>query len=193
VTATSPNPSTAAAAEFRFDLETALRARGAVQRGRHLRIHCPAPGHTDSHPSADVDLERGWVCRSCHAGGGLRQLAELLGVIVPLATAHPPQRRQPRIPAPPPGLDHQLWREAWLETFERGRRTRRRLEPWLPIFAIADWLRRRRQFVRAARRLASALGEDSPRAWRLLTLAARTETDAAGIEAELDELMPYVA
>jgi hypothetical protein len=47
--------------------------------------------------------------------------------------------------------------------------------------------------VRAARRLASALGEDSPRAWRLLTLAARTETDAAGIEAELDELMPYVA
>jgi hypothetical protein len=43
-------------------------------------VRCPAPGHTDEHPSCSV---RGsnptcWVCRSCGAGGGIYDLASLL-------------------------------------------------------------------------------------------------------------------
>jgi hypothetical protein len=86
-----------------------------------------------------------------------------------------------------------VWRDAWFEVFETAHRQRRRLEPYLEVFAIADWLRRRHQFVLAARRLADALGEESPRAWRILAFAARISTEAAAIEAELDAVMRHVA
>jgi hypothetical protein len=145
----------------------------------------------DRRPSCDVDLERGWICRSCGRGGGLLELAELLGVMP--SRTRSPDRRRSRVPPPPPGLDAELWREAWLEVLVTARRQSQRLEPWLDVFVIADWLRRRRQFVRAAQRLASTLGDDSPRAWRLLAFGARVATEAAGIEAELDEVLPHVA
>ena len=43
-------------------------------------VRCPAPGHTDEHPSCSVRGQNPmcWVCRSCGAGGGIYDLASLL-------------------------------------------------------------------------------------------------------------------
>jgi hypothetical protein len=171
------------ALEFRADLEATVIARGAVRRGRHLRIACPAPGHVDTHPSADVDLERGWVCRACGAGGGLRSLAELLGVIparVPLATPR-------RVPIPPPGVVWEEWVPAWLEVRERAQAQERRLAPYRLAGLVADWcLRPRLQTVQDAFALVAELG-NTEEAWEFAAQANRVQTVARMIEAELDE------
>src|SRR5262245_48728111 len=96
---------------FAEAVERALRERGAIPRGRHLRARCPAPEHADVRPSCDVDLSRGWICRSCGAGGGLVALAKLLGVAAPERRATVPPAF---IPAPPPGVDPVAWAEAWM-------------------------------------------------------------------------------
>jgi hypothetical protein len=170
-------------------VENALVARGAVRRGRHLRVRCPAPGHADTNPSCDVDLARGWFCRSCGAGGGLRYLAELLGVAPSVTPRHPV--RPTHIPAPPAGLDRDAWREAWSAIVAEARRQQRRLMPYSDVGQISDWLRPRHQAINAARRAASALG-DTPRAWRLLARAAQIATTTAAVEAELDEVFRHV-
>ena len=178
--------------ELRQDLEAVILAGGGTRRGRHLRMRCPVPGHTDARPSCDVDLERGWVCRSCGRGGGLRELADLLGL-----ETSPPAPRQPRpptrVPPPPPDMDSTLWGEVWHELLEVACRQDRRLEPYRDSFAVADWLRGRRRAIIAARRLISRLGPDHPDAWRLAQAAARAETEAAVIESELDSLVRRVA
>jgi hypothetical protein len=174
---------------LRLDVEAALLARGAVRRGRHLRIRCPAPGHDDAHPSADVDLERGWTCRSCHAGGSLRQLAELIG----LAPPRPPRRGQSYVPPRLLGIDRAAWGEAWRAIVEETSRQDRRLKPFLDLFLVADSLRARREAVTRARQLISALGSEHPAAWPLALTAACAETAAAAIEAELDELVRHLA
>jgi hypothetical protein len=187
-----PGQSAERAAELRHELEAALFARGAVRQGRHLRIQCPVPGHVDRHPSCDVDLERGWYCRACHASGGLRQLAELLGM-TPLTLGRPVRRWRPRVPIPPRGIAWADWVPAWLDVLQKARRQARRLEPHCDGFRIADWLRPRHQVVTAARLLGSTLGDADPRAWRLLVLAARIEAETAAVEAELDAVRRHVA
>jgi hypothetical protein len=56
------------------------------------------------------------------------------------------------------------------------------------LFGLADRLRLRHHLVADARRVVSALGCDDPAAWRLAQLAARVGTEAAEIEAALDEV-----
>jgi hypothetical protein len=180
-------------ADLAHDVEAALLARGAVRRGRHLRFSCPAPGHADAHPSCDVDLERGWYCRACHAGGGLRELAALLGITPAGDTLRQRRWRPPRIAPPPPGIAPEDWAPAWLDVLERARRQQRRLAPHREVFRISDWLRPRQQAVADARQLASVLGEAHPGAWRLLRLAARVATTTAAVEAELDQGRQHVA
>jgi hypothetical protein len=172
------------------DVERVLLGRGAVRWGRHLRVRCPTPGHADTHPSCDVDLERGWICRSCGRGGGLRELAALLGVTALAGPRRPV--RTPRVPAPPRGISSADWALAWLDVLERLRRQERRLAPYGDLYAVCDWLRRRRQLVSDARRAASGLG-DTPQAWRLLGLAARVMTTTLAVEDELDTLRHNVA
>jgi hypothetical protein len=173
----------------RADVEAALLARGAVRRGRHLRFACVA--HPDEHPSADFDPAQGvWVCRSCHVGGGARDLARRLG----LEAARPSQSGPvPRVPRPPPGIAREDWIPAWTAIVDEARRQDRRLAPHRDVVRITDWLRPRHQAVADARGLASALGEDDPGAWRLLRLASRVATTIAAVEAELDLVRRHVA
>jgi hypothetical protein len=164
------------------DVEDALRARGAVVKGRHWRFRCPV--HADRRPSADFDpLKRAWICRACHAGGGVRDLARRLGL-----DATPPRLPRPRcrIPEPPPGISMDAWREPWLEVVEQARREDHRLAPHRPAWRRAEALRARSQAVAEARQLVSALGPDDPRAWQLAAHAARASTAAAQLEAELE-------
>jgi hypothetical protein len=170
-----------------LDVEAALQARGAVRRGRHLRFACVA--HPDERPSADFDPVQGvWICRSCHAGGGARDLAQRLG----LETEAPrPVLRPPRMPPPPRGVSRAAWRPAWLAVCERTRREDRRLAAFREVFRVSDALRERHQLEADARRVVSALGPDDPRAWRLAGLAARVATQTAAIEHALDALVRY--
>jgi hypothetical protein len=174
---------------LKYAIEATLLDRGAVRRGRHLRVRCPVPGHEDRRPSCDVDLSRGWICRSCDRGGGLRELAELLGIIVPARRIRP-TRSWPAPPAPW-GVPQEVW-AAWTAILEKARRPQRRLELYQDVFCIADWLRLRHQAVADARRRASALGDDDPRTWAFETLATRIATEAAQVESELDEVCRHV-
>lgn len=167
------------------EVETALVARGAVRRGRHLRVSCPVPGHVDTRPSCDVDLERGWICRSCGRGGGLRELAELLGVRTPSVRA---PRHRPRVSIPPPGIAWADWVPAWLEIVKVARRQQQRLAPHCWAFLVADFfVRPRLQAVAAAHKLVSQLG-DTDEAWALVRRAAHVATEARALEWELDEV-----
>jgi hypothetical protein len=144
-------------------IEAALRARGAVRHGRHLRIRCPAPEHADQHPSADVDLSRGWVCRSCGRGGGLRSLAALLGLAPDRAGS----------PSPP------LWRG------DRPRPMVSRGVVDLDYARVADWVRACRGLIADRRRDASALG-DTDEAWAVLANLADLERQVSMWESELE-------
>ena len=119
--------------------------------------------------------ERGWVCRSCHAGGGVQDLARRLGLEASSPTRPRPARR---VLLPPPGVSRDAWRAAWGVLVDTARRQDRRLAPYRDVFRIADWLRRRNQLVVDARHVVSALGPDDPAAWRLARLAARVNTEA---------------
>jgi hypothetical protein len=99
----------------------------------------------------------------------------------------------PRVPLAPAGLDSEAWREAWTTIVHKALRQDRRLTPWCEIGKIGDWLRTRHQVVSDARRLASDLGDGNSETWTLLSLAARVATDAAAVEAELDEVCRDVA
>ena len=144
-----------------------------MRRGRHLRVPCPAPGHVDTHPSCDVDLDRGWTCRACHAGGGLHALAGLLGLTAPERGGRRGPVTRPRVPAPPPGIAWTDWTPAWLGIVQAARRQADRLAPYRDLYWVSDWLRARYQLVADARYVVSALGPDDPAAWRLARLAAR--------------------
>lgn len=173
------------------EVEAALLARGALRRGRHLRLRCLLPGHTDAHPSCDYDpAAHVWVCRSCGRGGGLRELAELLGVTPPPGIWT--RRRRAVVPPSPAGVTCEVWAEAWSAVVDMARRRDRRLAPHRDVFQIADWLRPRHQLVSDARRVASGLG-DTPHAWRLLGLAARVMTTTMAVEDDLDAVRRYVA
>ncbi len=60
-----------------------LEARGPVRgpdgRG-NFGTHCIMPRHVDRRPSLDVHPLKGFICRSCGASGGLRELARRLGI-----------------------------------------------------------------------------------------------------------------
>ncbi len=51
----------------------------ARRRGVFVDCCCPHPAHSDQRPSAYIH-ERGWQCRVCGRGGGVLDLAALLGV-----------------------------------------------------------------------------------------------------------------
>jgi hypothetical protein len=156
-------------------IEAALLARGAVRQGRHLRIRCPAPEHADQHPSADVDLTRGWVCRSCGRSGSLRSLARLLGLVesgngtgAPLA----------------PRTARDIIAE-WRRTGPRPMVPRRRASLDRDYARVVDWLRRSRALIAERRRHASELG-DSDEAWRMLAALSKLGRDLGEWEEVLE-------
>ena len=51
----------------------------AKRRGTRIDCRCPHPAHQDQRPSAVIH-DRGWQCRGCGRGGGVLDLAALLGV-----------------------------------------------------------------------------------------------------------------
>jgi CHC2 zinc finger len=164
-------------------LEAALLARGAVRRGRHLRLRCPFPGHADQRPSCDYDpIKQVFYCRACHRGGGWMDLAERLGHAVP-QRRYRTQNTLKRAADPPlpPGT---------AEAIETLRRQRARLEPFTEVNAIADWIRLTRQVITDVRRQASALG-DVDDVWPALARAADLETLTSALEAEWEEVMRH--
>jgi hypothetical protein len=89
-------------------------------------------------------------------------------------------------------VPNEVWAPAWEAIVAEARRQDARLRPYRKLGQMADWLRARHQAVSDARRVASALGDDS-RVWRLLALAARVATATAAVEAELDAVRRHVA
>jgi hypothetical protein len=168
-----------------LDLNAVLASRGARRRGKNVRFLCPS--HADHNPSADYNpVARVWVCRVCHEGGGILDLARRLGLDAPPRARSSGRRPRPRVPIPPPGLAWADWVPAWLEVVERARRESRRLAPYRRATLAAEWcLRPRFQVVADARRLVSTLG-DTEEAWDLARRAARVATLAAAMEWELD-------
>lgn len=77
--------------------------RDPQRKGRRLRVRCPNPQHPDNHPSCDIDDEANvFCCRSCGAGGGVVDFANLVGVrLKDLSTAGPPLLRAPPLTKPP--------------------------------------------------------------------------------------------
>jgi hypothetical protein len=68
-------------------LERAIWTRAARrQPGGEVRFRCPLDGHADIHPSARWSRKGGgvWFCDPCGRGGGALQLAQLLGVDLPV-------------------------------------------------------------------------------------------------------------
>lgn len=61
-----------------------LSARGGNRKGSEVVFRCPFPdrhANGDKHPSARYNVEkRVWHCDVCNEGGGLKQLADVLGV-----------------------------------------------------------------------------------------------------------------
>lgn len=76
----------------------AIEQRGCKRlANRELRFQCPHPerhANGDAHPSADWNPAKAvWTCRACGAGGGVNNLATLLGLDV-----RPPARGSPGTP-----------------------------------------------------------------------------------------------
>jgi CHC2 zinc finger len=158
-------------------LEAALVARGAVRRGRHLRLRCPFPDHADQHPSCDYDpIKQVFYCRACHRGGGWMDLAERLELVAP----RPRRRLKSEVPLP-------LGTAEGIETL---RRQRERLEDYQDLFAIADWIRLTRPVIQDVRRQASALG-DVDEVWPALARAAALETLTSALEVDWEEVMRH--
>jgi hypothetical protein len=186
----------------RVDLVDLVGAVVPLKRaGERWKGLCPF--HQEKTPSFTVHPKRGrFYCFGCHVGGdavdflrrhegvtfpvAVRRLAERAGIDldrVDRPSSAPARQWSP--PAPPaPGIDPEIWREAWPGIVQEARRQQARLEPYREVFEIADWIRVRRQTVAAARRRASTLG-NVPEAWALEVLANRVATDVAQIEAEL--------
>lgn len=62
-------------------VEDYLLKSGSPREGAEVRFRCPNPNHTDSHPSAHYNPEKGvWICRSCRASGTASDLAALFGL-----------------------------------------------------------------------------------------------------------------
>lgn len=80
--------------------------RDPQRKGSRLTVRCPNPLHPDNHPSCDIDDEANvFCCRSCGAGGGVVDFANLVGVrLKDLSTAGPSLVRAPP-PTKPPRRD----------------------------------------------------------------------------------------
>ena len=142
------------------------RARGLVR--------CPFHG-PDHHPSLSVDLDRGlFNCFSCGVAGGLRAFAERVGEAQPGGG----QARRPETE----------WHRAWRRIEAVNLAQARRLAEWIPLWALADWMRRSLRAAAEARRLATQLGPDDARTWSLLERAARVEARGLALEADLEAL-----
>jgi hypothetical protein len=124
-----------------------------------------------------VDLAEGvFNCFGCGEQGGLRQFRELVGEAV--------SGPSPRAGRPEPEL-----LLAWRETVRRGRREYAERGAWLAWLFSNGTVRVLTKRVDDARRVATALGPDHPRTWRILECAARVERRALTAEAQLDELL----
>jgi KaiC/GvpD/RAD55 family RecA-like ATPase len=70
--------------ELREAVEAAVTARNATRRGAEVTFTCPngaAHKNGDAHPSARYNAEKAvWTCDVCGEKGGLRHLAEALGL-----------------------------------------------------------------------------------------------------------------
>jgi len=148
---------------------TPLRGR------REGLVRCPF--HDDRTPSLSVDLDRGvFHCFGCGEGGGRHRFAALVGV------SHLPADG----PRPRESALQVARRDAW-------RRELRRLEEyreWIgPLFEIADFIRRSTRAIRQAREVATLLGPNEPRVWRMLEHATEVEREALAVEAEVDSIL----
>jgi hypothetical protein len=119
-----------------------------------------------------VDLDRGYVCRSCNRGGGLRKLARLLG-LEPARPVIGPTRE--------PTFD-----ELVLEEYTRlVRRYERHVAPWVPVYHVNDWLKEQRDTIRMLRSAAQAEG-DTEAGWNIRADAATLTTEALAVLHDLD-------
>jgi putative DNA primase/helicase len=84
-------------------LETVTRTvlgRSGVERGAEITFRCPVPRHPDEHPSARWNLCKGtWYCDVCKIGGSALDLADRLGIEMPVRRPRPSRTPARRIAA----------------------------------------------------------------------------------------------
>lgn len=145
-------------------------------RGRRRGVtHCLFHG-ADRRPSLSVDLDRGlFHCFACGEQGGVKRFAELVGEMAP------ERPRRARIVS-----DYEA---ALREGLRRERAAAARRAEWLPFALANGYVRDCWKAVRQAHDWAQVLGPDHARTWVILERAAKVETEAAAIEAELDAIL----
>jgi hypothetical protein len=150
-----------------------------LREGRH---RCPA--HPDRRPSLDVRLSPTgrWllICRA-----GCRTDAVLRAAGLAWRDLFPPGDRPVRPPRP--------WSASWrmaitAPILAAAQAQQAKLEPWLPVYHITDFIRTERQRIAQARALASAAG-DCESVWHVLAVIAARECFVNAIEAEFDEAL----
>ena len=145
------------------------RLDGVRRTRRGWSARCPA--HCDRSPSLSVAVgDNGRALLYCHAGCQYDEIITALGVDSAVATTT-------RIigPQSPRALALAIARrQPWFDEQTRS------------AYRISDAIRARRRAVSIARDAATRAG-DREDAWELLATAAVVETEAAAIEAALDE------
>jgi len=161
----------------RADEFTALLERHGADlsrlRGSRGVIPCILPGHADRRASLSLDIAAAvFNCFSCHRGGGLLRLRELLGEEAPSS------RRQPRRETEAQRL---LRKRAAVQRAAAARRAE-----IVPLWLTSDAVRRCLSMARSLRELAAQWGPAHPATWPMLEQAARAEVQGFNLGAAID-------
>jgi hypothetical protein len=159
------------------------RAIPAPSPGRFMRLElregfhrCPA--HPDRRPSLSIRREADRWLLHCFAGCEPEAVLRAAGLT--WTDLYPDTLPRPISPR------RQSWRgELRAPLIARERRVQRKLEPWIPVYRISDFIRCERQQIGTGRALASTIG-DLDHVWGFLNLIATRERFISSIEAELD-------
>jgi hypothetical protein len=145
--------------------------------------HCPA--HEDRRPSLSVrrGADGRWLLHDfggCHIETILNAAGLTWAHLYPNTAGRPTQ---------PPRVRH--WRDvAEAPLIARERRVERKLEPWVPVYRISDFIRNERQLITVGRALASIVGA-ADHVWDILDRIAARERVVSVIEAELDAALEH--
>jgi hypothetical protein len=141
---------------------------------------CPA--HHDQRPSLSITRAPDRWLLNCFAGCRTEAILHATGLtwadLYDRPAPSPSTRSQPR-----------HWRDELLAPLlGRERRMQQKLEPWVPVFRINDFIRTERQRIAEARVHVTAAG-DTDVVWHVLDVIATRERFVNRIEVDLDDAL----